>query len=149
MLASGSPSNGLGVAFKWRRERVQIDGCFFQIPMSEQNLNGAQIRSRFQQMRGEAVAQGVGMNLITDSGSSSRLPASRPSHFGADVILAGVPAVAGEKPGLRSARQSIQMVLKFQQQFRTEHDIAVFPAFPALDVDHHSVNVHVRNFEAR
>ena len=40
--------------------------------MTKQNLNGTQIRSCFQQMRGEAVPQRVGMNLITESGSLSR-----------------------------------------------------------------------------
>ena len=43
---------------------MEVDGGFLQIAMTEQNLNGAQIRSGFEQVRREAVPQGVRMNLI-------------------------------------------------------------------------------------
>jgi hypothetical protein len=38
---------------------VEIDGGLFQIAMPQQDLDGPQIRSVFQQVSGEAVAQGV------------------------------------------------------------------------------------------
>ena len=36
--------------------KMQVHGGFFQIAMAQQNLNGAEIRARFEEMRGEAVA---------------------------------------------------------------------------------------------
>jgi hypothetical protein len=42
---------------------VEIDGGLFQIAMPQQDLDGPQIRSVFQQVSGEAVTQGVIMVL--------------------------------------------------------------------------------------
>ena len=39
--------------------KMEVDGGLFQIAMAQQDLNGAQIRAGFQQMRGETVAQRV------------------------------------------------------------------------------------------
>jgi hypothetical protein len=44
--------------------KVEIDGGLFQIAMPQQDLDGPQIRSVFQQVSGEAVTQGVIVVLI-------------------------------------------------------------------------------------
>ena len=44
--------------------QMQIDRRFLQVTMSQQHLNGAQVGSGFEQMSGETVAQGGGMNLL-------------------------------------------------------------------------------------
>ena len=43
--------------------------------MAEQNLNGAEIDARFQQVSGEGVPQGVRMNRFGDTGFLGGLPA--------------------------------------------------------------------------
>jgi hypothetical protein len=43
---------------------VQIDGRLFEIAMSEQYLNRAEVSARFEQMRRKAVPQGVRMNVL-------------------------------------------------------------------------------------
>ena len=43
---------------------MQIDRRLLQVAMPEQHLNGAQVGTGFEQMRGKAVAQRVGMNVL-------------------------------------------------------------------------------------
>jgi hypothetical protein len=43
---------------------MQIDRRLLQVAMPEQHLNGAQVGTGFVQMRGKAVAQRVGMNVL-------------------------------------------------------------------------------------
>ena len=38
---------------------VQVDRCLFQITMPQQHLDGAQVGTGFEQMRGKAMTQGV------------------------------------------------------------------------------------------
>jgi hypothetical protein len=43
---------------------MKIDRGLLQIVMSQEQLNGAQVRSVFQQVRSETMAQRVGMNPV-------------------------------------------------------------------------------------
>ena len=52
--------------------------------MSEQNLDGAQVGAGLQQVGGEAVAQGVGGDVLGDPRVAGRLPADLPDHGGRD-----------------------------------------------------------------
>jgi len=40
--------------------QMQIDGCLFQVVMSEEDLNGAQVSAVFEQVGSKTVAQGWG-----------------------------------------------------------------------------------------
>ena len=45
---------------------MQIDRCLFEVPMSEQHLDGAQVGAGFEQMCGEAMSKSVGCSgLLT------------------------------------------------------------------------------------
>src|ERR1700689_3979245 len=55
------------------RRKMKVDGGLLQIAMPQQNLDGAQVRTRFQEMGGEAVPQSVRMNLPADAGALGRL----------------------------------------------------------------------------
>src|ERR1022692_3082131 len=48
---------------------VQVAARGFQIPMAEQKLNGAQVGTRFGEMRGEAMAKRVGMDKLLQAGA--------------------------------------------------------------------------------
>jgi hypothetical protein len=43
---------------------VEIDGGLFEIAMTEQDLDGAEIGPHFEQVRCEAVAQGMRMDVL-------------------------------------------------------------------------------------
>jgi len=47
---------------------MQVLGCRFQITMSEQNLDGAQIGARLQQVGSPTVAQRMRGNAFADAG---------------------------------------------------------------------------------
>ena len=66
-----------GDSAEMARRQLQIAGCLFQIAMPQQQLNRAQIRSCFEQMRGEAVAQRVGMNRLVEAGPAGKLGGKR------------------------------------------------------------------------
>ena len=55
---------------------VEINGGLFEVTMPEQNLDGAQIGTRFEQVGREAVAQRVRMNmLVLQTRAERSLPA--------------------------------------------------------------------------
>ena len=51
---------------------VQIDRGLFEIAMPEQDLDGAEVSSGFQQMRRETVAQGMRMDALVLKPSAER-----------------------------------------------------------------------------
>ena len=60
---------------------VEIDGGLFEVAMTEQDLDGAEIRSSLQQMGRKAVPQGVRMDMLmletsTQCGLLTRCPST-------------------------------------------------------------------------
>ena len=59
--------------------QMQIDGSDLEVAMAEQDLNGAQVGSGFEQVCGETMAQGVRMDLpVMEAGSFRRNLAGTP-----------------------------------------------------------------------
>ena len=56
---------------------MQIPRGGFQALVPQQRLNDKQIGTVFEQMRGEGVAQGMGMHRLDDTGSSRGLAAGQ------------------------------------------------------------------------
>src|ERR1700681_4660660 len=85
--------------------KVKVEGGLFQIAMTKQHLDGAQVRTRFEQMSCKTVAKRVRVNLFLEARTSSGLLASEPNHFGIDRVRGRMPTIAGEEPslGLQSA----------------------------------------------
>jgi hypothetical protein len=78
---------------------VQIDRGFLQVAMSQQHLNGSQVGTGFEQMRGKAVAQSVGMNvLVFEAGALGGLLTGVPEDFGGDRTTRCMPSIAREQP---------------------------------------------------
>ena len=67
---------------------VQIPGCHLQILMTEQKLDGAQVRTSFQQVRGPTVSNQVRACGLTNAGLFGRLRARQPHRLVADRLLA-------------------------------------------------------------
>src|SRR5438552_4122434 len=100
-------------------------------------------------MSGKAVPQSVRMDLISQSGSCSRFPASLPDDFAANGPFPGVPTVAGKQPEFRPLSESANVAPQFIQEFRAEHDIAVFAALSALDVNDHALTIDIAHLQMR
>src|SRR3954452_13189923 len=100
-------------------------------------------------MRGKAVPQGVRMDLISQSGSCSRFPASLPDDFAGNGPIPGVPTVARKQPEFWSLPESANVAPQFIQEFRAEHDITVFAALSALDVNNHSLAIDIAHLQMR
>ena len=78
---------------------VQIDRGFLQVAMSQQHLDGAQVGTGFEQMRGKAVAQSVGMDvLVFKAGALRGLLTGAPENLGGDRRTRRMPSIAGKQP---------------------------------------------------
>ena len=80
--------------------KMKVDGRLFQIVVTEQQLDGAQVRTRFEQMRGKTMPQRVRMNTLVETRAYGRLVAGVPDHLGSNRIGARMPTITGEEPGL-------------------------------------------------
>src|SRR6202022_1296531 len=127
---------------------MQIDGGVFEIPCPQQHLDSTQIRARFKQMRGKAVAQRVRMHIVRKAGLARSSFASMVDHLGGDGVIAGMTTLAREQPYARFSSQPVPVLPEFVEQPCAEQYIAVFAAFTALDVDHHALAVDVTHFQA-
>jgi hypothetical protein len=78
---------------------MQIDRSLFQITMSQQHLDGAQIGAGLQQMRCKTMPQSVRMNVLVLQAGTFSSPLTRgPEHLGGDRTTRRMPSVAGKQP---------------------------------------------------
>src|SRR5271157_4728824 len=116
--------------------------------MSQEQLNGAQVSTVFEQVGSETVAQGVGMDSILQASASGGLAAGVIDGLGSDGMIRRMVAAPGEQPLRRFALQPVPVVAQSFQQDGTEHDISVLTAFPAANVDDHASAVDIGNLQA-
>src|ERR1035437_10355576 len=116
--------------------------------MAEQDLNGAQVGSGFEQVGRKAMSQGVGMDLpVMQAGPFRSDLAGTPYDLRSHRMAGWVPAVAGEEPLLRLAPESATVGAQFFKQLRAEHDIAILAALALSDMDHHPLAVDVADLQ--
>ena len=78
---------------------MQVDRRLLEVTMTEQHLDGAQVGTGFEQMRGKAVAQSMGMDvLVLKPGVFGSLLTGVPENLGGDRMTRRMPSVAGEQP---------------------------------------------------
>src|ERR1700751_2185057 len=105
---------------------MQVDRRLFQITMSQQHLDGAQVGTGLQQMRGEAMTQGMRMDVpVLKACAFGGLLAGSPEHLGGDRTTRRMPSVAGEQPVCRLASESAPIDAPPIQQSRAQHHVAV------------------------
>jgi hypothetical protein len=111
--------------------------------MAEQFLNGAEVGSRIVQVRGKAVAEGVGVDGFADAGAFGGPAASVPDHLVADGVVRGVIAAAGKQPYGRLAGEAAVMLAQFFVESGAERNLAVLAAlaFANMDAHHRLVDV--------
>src|ERR1700736_3902670 len=100
-------------------------------------------------MSRKAVPQSVRMDLISESRACRSLSASGPDHLRGYGHSAGVPAVTGKQPDFQFFAKSAPVALKFLQEFWAEHDIMVFAALSAFDMNDHPFTINVSHFQMR
>ena len=77
---------------------MKIDRGLFEIAMSQQHLDGAQIGSAFEHVRGKAMPQSVGMDVpVLKTGPFGGVPAGQPDNLGVDGTARGAPASTGKQ----------------------------------------------------
>ena len=76
---------------------MQIDDGVFQVRMAEKQLNGSQIGTGFQVMRGKTVSQRVRSDFFLDAGMNGGLFADVPNGLiGDGLFLATMAGAAGK-----------------------------------------------------
>src|SRR6266852_9604435 len=95
---------------------MEVDGGFFQIAMTQQDLNGAEMCGWFEQMSSEAVAQDVWVYFLFDACSLRRLLAGIARCFRIDRLTTTVPAIAWKQPFAGFSRQAAPVLAQFFQK---------------------------------
>ena len=104
----------------------------------------------FQQMRGKAMTQSVGMDvLMLKTCAFGRLLTGGPEHLDGDRMTRRMPSVAGKQPVGRLASEAAPIHAQRIQQRRTQHHIAVLAPLAAADVNDHTVIGNYRSCQRR
>ena len=94
-------------------------------------------------MRGEAMAQGVGMDGTVEARALRGSLASVVERFCAGRVIRSMPTVAGKEPAAGFSSQPKPVLAQFFEQLGAEHDITVFAAFSCVDVNHHALAIDI------
>ena len=98
------------------RAPPEVDGGLFQIAMTpQQDLNGAQIRTCFEEMRGKTMPQDVWVYLFLDARLLGSLFAGVARCFRIDRLTTIVPAIAWKQPFAGFSRQAAPVLAQFLQ----------------------------------
>src|ERR1700749_1525017 len=123
---------------------MQINRGLFEVTVSEQHLDGPQVGSGLEQMGGEAMAQGVWMDmLVRETGAFGRMQAAPPEPLGVDGAVGGMPASAGKKPVRWLTIEPAPISAQCFQQRWAQHDIAVLAPLAAANMDDHALAIDV------
>ena len=79
--------------------QMQIDALLFEVTVTEQQLDGAQVCARFQQMGRETVSKRVRVDMaMCKSGAFGCVLTSIQKNLGGDGATARVPPVVRKQP---------------------------------------------------
>jgi len=125
---------------------MEIHRCVRQVCMTQQELNGAQVRARFQEVCRVRVPECVRRDPFVDAGLSSGEAHRLPDHLRRDRRI-GTPAVTRPRKeiGLRSHPP---VVLPERGEERgTQGNLAIAAALALLDAQHHALTIDVTDSE--
>src|SRR5687768_8466903 len=120
---------------------MQVDGCLLQIAVAQQQLNRPQVRTGFEQMRGEAVPQGVRMDVFLQARSFCSDFNCDPDDLVVDVVVGTVIGASGKQPDLGLAPQPAVICTELLEQCWAEHYITIFASLAAFHVNDHALAV--------
>jgi integrase/recombinase XerD len=129
---------------------MQVDRRFFKVAMAEQHLDGTQVGAGFEQMRGKAMAQRMGVDvLVRKTSAFGGLLTGVPENLGGDRMTRRAPSAAGEQPIGGLAFQPAPVDAQRLEQLRAEHDIAILAPLASPNMNDHPLAVDVADLEAR
>ena len=109
--------------------QVEIDRRVREVGVAEQQLDGAEVRARFQQMRRVAVAQGVRRDGLVDLGALGRESHGFPDRLGRDRFV-GAPAILRAGKEIRLGPHPAVVLPQRREQRRAERHLAIRPPLP-------------------
>src|SRR5215467_8146577 len=117
---------------------MQIDDGVFQVRMAEKQLNGSQIGTGFQVVRGKTVPQRVRTDFFLDTGTNGGSFADVPNRLVGDgLFLAAMAGATGKQKILRFSPAPV--LTQGLQQRVTQGDLAVTGAFAFANVQDHAL----------
>src|SRR3984893_2363905 len=126
---------------------MEVDGGLFPPLLSLQDLNGAQISAGLEQMSGEAMAQGVGMDGTIKARALRGFLGGVVYRFCVDRVIRSMPTVAGKEPVAGFSPQPTPVLAQLFKQLGAEHDVAVFAALSSADMNHHALAVDIAGLQ--
>src|SRR6478672_3833899 len=101
-------------------------------------------------MRGEAVPQGVRMNLLVGKpGTLGGRLAGRPQNLGCHGSIPCVPRISGKQPHFWLVLECAPVVAQSIEQPGAEHHIAIPVALATVDVNDHAPAVDILDLQMR
>jgi hypothetical protein len=140
ITSSDKRSSGLGVARIVCESDLRIARRRRQIDMTKQNLNDSEVGSAFQEVRREAMAQGVQRDSLGQPGGFDRRSAGGVQHRRINGMIV-IPT--GKQEGRRPRQPPVGA--KNAKQLRRQHRIAVLASFAMPNQDHAPRAVDVRH----
>ena len=122
---------------------MRIDRRLLQVAVTQQHLDGAQVRPGFEQVRGEAMAEDVGVQRFGDTGAIGGMAAGVPDRVHADRVIAAVPETSGEQLQRGLAPQTAEVLVDGGEQPLGKHHVTVSAALAAANVDRHTLAVDI------
>src|SRR5262249_45667764 len=98
-------------------------------------------------MGGKAVAKRVGVEGGVEARALRGSLAGVARRFLVDWIIRSMPTVAGKEPIAGFSWQPAPVLAQFFEQLGAEHDISVFAALSASDMNHHALVVDVTDLQ--
>ena len=126
-----------------------VDGCGLQLLVPQQHLDHADIDLALKQMRGKAVAQGVGSDPLVDTSGLGRCmngAVELTNREGFQGRHAWEQPPAGQHLALGMGQ--VPPRAKALQQNRAEHGVAVLGALALLHAQRHALAVHIGDPQA-
>src|ERR1035438_4188557 len=127
------------------RGQVQIPGCHLQILMAEQKLDGAQVGTGFEQMRGPGMANQVRRNSLTNAGLLRCLGACQPHDLVADGLL--VIAMHPRREQIGAGLEPSPVDAQVLEQGWAQGQIAVLVALAIDHMEDHALAVDVGDLQ--
>jgi hypothetical protein len=107
-----------------------------------------QVGASLEQVRGEAMAEHVGIDTFFNPGTAGRLDTGVIGRLVIHGVISAVPGIAGKQPD-RLFAQTSPVSPQFLEQDRAEHDVAVLVTLAVLNVHDHASAIDVADLQAR
>src|ERR1017187_1219960 len=126
--------------------QMQVLGGGLQVAVPEQNLDGAQVGARLQQVSRPTVAQRVRGDALADAGALRGIATCNPDGFVRNgLIESGLTGAGGEQ--IESGLPPAPVLTQGFQQGWTQRQITILAALAFHHADDHPLAIDIADFE--